>query len=104
MIGARPLVVAGQQVERVASIGSPLPSRREHERADQVPGRLGDERGAVPVLLRVAAGGVQRVPGRGRVAAVLIHLPDLVGDRLEQVACRRSSASTSDGAQPRTAS
>ena len=49
-------------------------------------GRLGDERGAVPVVLRVGAGRVEGVPGGGGEAAVPIDLAHLVGDRVEVVA------------------
>ena len=79
-----PFVVAGQQIHgagraEVGSVGF------QQERTDQLAGRAADERGAVPVLGRIPARGVQRVPRAGRVAAVMIDLPDAVGDRPEQV-------------------
>ena len=88
---------------RRCASGSRLPSRLEHERGDQVAGRLGDEGGAVPVFLRIGAGGVEGVAGRGGEAAVLVDLADLVGDRVEAVRCRRCRRAPRDD-QPRTAS
>ena len=74
---AGPFVVAGQQIPRVlrAEARSILAN---HERGDQVTGGLGDEGGAVPILLRIVAGGVQRVSRRGREATVIVHLTHLV--------------------------
>ncbi len=80
----RPLVVAGEQVRGAAGL-EPCAVTIQHKRADQVPGRSGHKCGAIPVGLRIAAGRVQSMAGRGGVAAVMIDLADLVGNRFEQV-------------------
>ena len=82
-----PFVVASNQVPAVAGL-EVAAERLQHERGRQVPGRVADEGGAIPVRLRVIAGGVQGMArGRGE-SVVVIDLTDLLGDRVVGVANR----------------
>ena len=85
MIGAVHSIVARQQVRgtRGMEIG---PVGRQDEHADQVARRFAHECGAIPIFLGIGAGRVECVPGSGRVTAVMVDLPHLVGDRLEAIA------------------
>ena len=51
-----------------------------------MPGRLGDEGDAVPVILRKAPRGVERVARAGGVLLVPVHLTDLFIERVEELA------------------
>src|SRR5262249_35148373 len=86
----RPFIVAGEQVPRVfgaeaGAVGA------EYERRNEVSGRFGDERGTIPILLRIIAGGIQSVAGAGGESAMKIDLANLVRDRLKLVAVRNSA-------------
>ena len=82
-----PLVVAGGEVAPVVryEIGPP---RFEMKLAEQVAGRFGDKLNAVPVVSRKIPRRVDRAARAGRVASVVIHLTDLVGERIETLAVR----------------
>ena len=56
--------------------------------AEQMAGRLVHELHAVPVFLRKAARRVNRAAGARGVAPVIIHLANLVGDRIKALAVR----------------
>ena len=79
----RPLIVAGQQIERTGCLEIRSP-RAEHECAHQMSGGTVHKRSPIPVLPRIAPCRIQRMTGSRRVAAKLVHLPHLVGDRFEQ--------------------
>ena len=90
-----------RQVAAVVATKS-LPRRFERERGDEVPGRLGDERDAVPVLPRIGAGRVERMAGRRGEAAVPVDLADFSVAGRSGWSRRCSPAPARD--QPRTAS
>ena len=77
-----PFVAAGDEVHRaVRTIAGAIPL--EHEHADEVARRLGDERRAIPPLLRIGAGRVDGLAGAGRVGVEVVDLPDFVRDGRE---------------------
>ena len=79
-----PLIVARHEVPGVvrAEVGA---VGMQREGGDEVAGRLGDERRAIPVMLRERAGGVERRAGAGGEAAVPVDLADVLGDREEPI-------------------
>ncbi len=82
-----PLVVTGEQIERaggteIAAIGF------QHEGTNQVSGRPVDEGGSVPILAGVLPGRVQRVTRCRRVSAMLIHLANVLGNRIKEISIR----------------
>src|SRR5262249_23113514 len=79
-----PLIIAGYEVPPVTSAEISA-DRLQLKCRRQVPRRLGDKSGAVPVLSRVSAGGVQGMARSRGEAAVEVHLPDLVRDGIETV-------------------
>jgi hypothetical protein len=95
-----PFVVARQQVPAVlaAEVGA-VPRQTEH--GGQVPRRVAHKGGAVPVLARISARGVDGMPRGGGEAAVVIDGPDLVGDRIKPVAFRnRAKHAAAPAADP----
>src|SRR5439155_1168184 len=63
-------------------------ARFEMRLAEQVAGRLVHELDAVPIFLREIPRRINRAAGSRGVAPVVIHLADLVGDRIETLAVR----------------
>ena len=78
----RPFVIACQQIPAVTSQVITADAFDE-EGGDEVAGRSVDEGRAVPIVLRVAAGGIERVSCRRGKVLVMIYLPDVRRDRVE---------------------
>ncbi len=84
-----PFLGAGDQVPAVA--GDEAATLRFHDAlADEMRGRLGDERDAVPVLLRERPRRVELMPGRGGVAAPHVDLADVGRQEVGGVELRRA--------------
>ena len=82
-----PLVVAGDEVAPVVR-GKIRAARFDMEFAEEVAGGLCDELHAVPVFRREIPRRINRAARSRGVTPVIIHLPDLVGDRIKALAVR----------------